>query len=612
MTATVFYDNINEIALLTNTFTNSAGAPASPSSVSCIVTDPSNTSVTHTYGGAAPADIVMPATGTYTLSLPCSPASTGIDGLWGYEWIGTGAVSDVQPGTWRVFPAGIGQLWYIGMEEFKDRLGITDTTDDYQIQIAIQSASQAVNEHCVVPSTMILTADLRWVQAGDLFPGQEIIGVDEEPAANSHFLRGTNHNRAYRRATVLATPRRMAECIRLVMADGREVTCAADHRWLARWNNFTRGRSHVPPNGFQGHGYQWVHARDIVPGTEIASPLRVWPEETSFEAGWISGLYDGEGWIAHPGTPGNSMIGFGQNPGVVLDGLLKYLDNTGIPYASRIQKPGEGTYGKDSIARIEIGTRSACMELMGRLRPRRLMPYSAQLWEDRRMIRGLGPNSAWVTAAEPAGVQEVVSLATSTGTYLAEGLVSHNCARHFNRVTETRTYQPLNIWLLEVDDIVPGAAITVNVDDDGDGIYETPMILGTDYQLRLGKGLYNVNATGIARPYRELQIIQSGKWFPFTWPYAHLDRVQIATTWGWPSIPPPVTQGTFLIASQLFKLKDAPFGIAGNANFGTSTRTQQWAASSMIQGDSTLMQMFVPYINSRRKVGVLSGSKLAA
>jgi hypothetical protein len=325
VTATAFYDNINQLALLTNTFTNSAGSPAQPSTVACIITDPSNAVTTHTYNGAAPADIVMPLVGVYTLSVPCSPASAGVDGLWGYEWVGTGAVSDIQPGTWRVFPAGTSQLWYIGMEEFKDRLGITDSTDDFQVQIAIQAASGAVNEHC---------------------------------------------------------------------------------------------------------------------------------------------------------------------------------------------------------------------------------------------------------------------------------------GRHFNRITETRTYQPTNVWLLDVDDIVPGASITVNVDDDGDGIFETPMILGTDYQLRLGNGLYNVNASGIARPYRQLQIIQSGKWFPFTWPYAHLDRVQIATTWGWSMIPPPVTQGTFLIASQLFKLKDAPFGISGNANFGTSTRTQAWAASSMIQGDSTLMQMFVPYINPRRKVGV--------
>ena len=58
--------------------------------------------VTHTYLGAIPPDVVKVGTGKYTLSVPCSPAKAGVDGLWGYEWVGTGTVSDVQPGTWRV------------------------------------------------------------------------------------------------------------------------------------------------------------------------------------------------------------------------------------------------------------------------------------------------------------------------------------------------------------------------------------------------------------------------------------------------------------------------------------------------------------------------------
>lgn len=321
MTATVFYDNANEVATLAAQFTSS-GSPADPTVVSCVVTDPSGTATTYT---VTAGQIVRVTTGSYTLPVICSPGITGIDGLWSAVWIGTGAVSDIQPSTWRVFPSATGQLWYIGIEEFKDRLSITDNTDDFQIQVAIQASAQAVNDY--------------------------------------------------------------------------------------------------------------------------------------------------------------------------------------------------------------------------------------------------------------------------TG-------------RHFNQITETRTFQPTNIWLLEVDDIVPGAAITVNMDYDGDGIFETPMVLNTDYQLRLGDGLYNVNATGVPRPYRQLQIIQTGKWFPFTWPYTHLDRIQIETTWGWSSVPPPVTQGVFLMASQLFKLKDAPFGISGNANFGTSVRTQEWAASSLIQSDVTLMQLFAPYMNSRRKVGV--------
>jgi hypothetical protein len=141
MTATVFYDNTNEIAQLTVTFTSS-GTPANPTTVSLVVTDPSGTQTTYTTSSG----ITQTSTGIYTAAIICLPALTGVDGLWSYVWIGTGAVSDVQPGTWRVLPTAIGP-WYIGLDEFKDRLGITDTADDSQAQIAIQTTAQWVNEY---------------------------------------------------------------------------------------------------------------------------------------------------------------------------------------------------------------------------------------------------------------------------------------------------------------------------------------------------------------------------------------------------------------------------------------------------------------------------------
>jgi hypothetical protein len=288
---------------------------ADPTAVSCIITDPSGTAVTHTYNGAFPNDIVKVSTGKYTLSVACSPAIAGIDGLWGYEWIGTGTVSDVQPGTWRVFPASISQLWYTGLEELKDRMGITDDNDDYQAQFAIAAAGQAINEVC---------------------------------------------------------------------------------------------------------------------------------------------------------------------------------------------------------------------------------------------------------------------------------------GRHFFRITETRTYQPHDVWLLDVDDIVPGSTIQVNLDLQGNGVYSQALTQGVDYILRYGNNLFNANVTGIARPYRQLQIIQTGNWLPFTWPYARLDRVQITTTWGWPSIPPGIAMGSAILSADLFSLRNAPFGILGMADLGIAK----------IHDNPMLSRMISPYINGRRRVGV--------
>lgn len=173
--------------------------------------------------------------------------------------------------------------------------------------------------------------------------------------------------------------------------------------------------------------------------------------------------------------------------------------------------------------------------------------------------------------------------------------VNEYTGQHFNRITETRTYQPHDIWVLDVDPIVPGTPVTLSVDRDGDGTFEETWTKDVDYQLRLGRDRYNVNAAGVPRPYKQIQVIQTGKWFPFTWPYTHLDRVQIATTWGWQYVPPPVTQANFILAADIFKMKDAPFGVSGVSDFGVVK----------ISANPWLVEMLRPYINPHRKVGVL-------
>jgi hypothetical protein len=46
--------------------------------------------------------------------------------------------------------------------------------------------------------------------------------------------------------------------------------------------------------------------------------------------------------------------------------------------------------------------------------------------------------------------------------------------------------------------------------------------------------------------------------------------VQITGIWGWPKVPMAVKQATAIIATDLFALKDAPFGAEGQADFVTS------------------------------------------
>jgi hypothetical protein len=44
--------------------------------------------------------------------------------------------------------------------------------------------------------------------------------------------------------------------------------------------------------------------------------------------------------------------------------------------------------------------------------------------------------------------------------------------------------------------------------------------------------------------------------------------VEVTGVFGWPAVPAPVVQATMLVASELFRLRDAPFGVAGFGEFG--------------------------------------------
>ncbi len=136
MGATVFYAGSNELATLTNTFSVN-GTPTNPTTVALVVTDPSGSSTTYNTG-----DLTNSSAGVYTKDIPCTAV-----GLWTYVWTGTGAASDVVPGSWRVEQTSYSDL-YCTPEQLKSRTGISDNYDDVEILSACRSVSRWIDEHC--------------------------------------------------------------------------------------------------------------------------------------------------------------------------------------------------------------------------------------------------------------------------------------------------------------------------------------------------------------------------------------------------------------------------------------------------------------------------------
>ncbi|HEX6968607.1 MAG TPA: hypothetical protein VF174_07345 [Micromonosporaceae bacterium] len=161
------------------------------------------------------------------------------------------------------------------------------------------------------------------------------------------------------------------------------------------------------------------------------------------------------------------------------------------------------------------------------------------------------------------------------------------CGRQFNNTTvaSARVYQPRTTGLLVVDDFHTTTDLTIAVDNGDDGTYETTWP-ATDYALEPRNGIVS-GQTGW--PYWRI-VATGNRW----WPTTHRrPSVQVTAQWGWAAVPAPVKEACLIAAAELFKLGDAPFGIAGYGEFGPVR----------IRLNSRAMSLLAPYRLNPVKVG---------
>jgi hypothetical protein len=159
----------------------------------------------------------------------------------------------------------------------------------------------------------------------------------------------------------------------------------------------------------------------------------------------------------------------------------------------------------------------------------------------------------------------------------ATTLIHDLCGQHFFQITEPRTYSYDSIYELFTDPFVPGSITEFAVDYVGDGSYSSVWEEGRDFQTLRFNEHYNPGWLGEKRPHDFIRVLLSvpgstvtpgGQMLPFVWAYSPNNRVKITATWGWPEIPQNVHHAALLLATDLFKMKDAPWGIAGMGELG--------------------------------------------
>lgn len=253
--------------------------------------------------------------------------------------------------------------------------------------------------YCVSPNTLVLTADLTWKPAGTLVVGERLLAFDEFPPKGKRA-------RQFRISEVLMAQPIEAETAEVELSNGDRMVTTLDHKWLAAVH--------------QSSKYGWCQTRHLKPGQRVMKALKTWDIATDREAGWLAGLFDGEGCLSviacKRGGACLSII-VSQRPGLVLDMARRCLRKFGFSFSA--------AYGKrsDCCSLHLTGGRGEKLKFLGSIRPTRLL--------DKLLRVSLGElqsiEDVRVVKVTPKGTQTVSLLTTSTRTFLADGYAMHNC-----------------------------------------------------------------------------------------------------------------------------------------------------------------------------------------
>lgn len=181
----------------------------------------------------------------------------------------------------------------------------------------------------------------------------------------------------------------------------------------------------------------------------------------------------------------------------------------------------------------------------------------------------LGGNYA--TSTELKGYLGVPASDTTDDTQLTDALntvsreIEKFCHRQFNDAgsATARVFYPDSNCLTRVDDFSTGSGLIIKTDTAGDGTYATTWA-STDYQLEPLNGVVDGES---GWPYWTIRAVGTQR-FSCLWTATTIAPLQVTARWGWTAVPASVKQACLILASETFRLKGAPFGVAGMDQFG--------------------------------------------
>lgn len=262
-------------------------------------------------------------------------------------------------------------------------------------------------DYCLHPDTKVLTNDFIYKEIKHIRAGDVLVGFEEEIKLRN--------SQKFKKSVVEGVRVLVKPSCRIVFEDGGSVICSWDHTWVAREGK-TKGTN------------RWTRADELSPGSVIPQVLEVWEDKSQTADGaWVSGFLDGGGWITKA-----SSFGVGQN----VDEDHNVIWNKLIPILSEDFPDLRYSVSKSSkVTRVMgAGLRSA-WKLVGVYQPVRLKKKLQETYEG-TILRSKRNKQRVVVDVIDLGMQEVVAVQTSTKTFIAEGLPSHNCQLEYRAAVD--------------------------------------------------------------------------------------------------------------------------------------------------------------------------------
>lgn len=277
-------------------------------------------------------------------------------------------------------------------------------------------------DYCLTPDHKLLGTDLRWKAADTYAVGDTVLGFDEE-----------GPGRRYRKAVIESVKYDDRPVFAVTLSNGDVIKTTAEHRWLVAHKNTRK----------QTARFNWVETQNLRPGmTNIPKLMAVWDEDQSRDAGWLAGIFDGEGHC----SPALCQLTIAQKPGIILDRILSLLP----------------AYAKTALSQYRVKTGNTCqvvhingfrsrrLEFLGTIRPERLIAKVDFNALGRVEARD---GTVKVVSVAPLGVQRIIKIQTSTRTFVADGYPMHNCENDID-VTEI-------LWNTIAQDPPPESAVAL-------------------------------------------------------------------------------------------------------------------------------------------------------